>query len=412
MDQFAFHDIPNSIDYILETTSSSSLAYIGFSQGTAQAFATLSIHPPLNSKISLFIALAPAMSPAGLSNGLVNAFIKSSPNVIFLAFGRRSILSSATTWQNLLYPPIFIRIIDFSLSGLFGWKAQNISTDQKLAAYPHLYSYTSTKSVVHWFQIIRNNCFQMYDDDVQAPLSITASDRYYKVPKFPTRNIKTPIVLVYGGNDSLIDIEVMLKELPRHTVAKEIPHYEHLDFLWAHDVDKLVFPHVFTALEEYAGKPCGQRQGVAPHYSNLGREMQGSYSSEDENLVSPTAAADASISGTPCSTLRTNLARAKLGSTAPQASTPSLYTQPSNLSLRIQQTPTPRASPSPPLEQQPNMATQALLKQRHRREDSQSGSSVAGSDHSSTVRKVSQCGITLGASRATVGGISSGMESG
>lgn len=254
MDQFAFHDIPDSIDYILKTTSQPTLSYIGFSQGTAQAFATLSIHPALNDKVDVFVALAPAMSPAGLSSGVVNSLVKASPEVIFLAFGRRSILSSATMWQTILYPPIFTRLIDMSLSFLFGWTVRNISTHQKLAAYPHLYSYTSTKSVVHWFQIIRNKSFQMYDDDVQAPLSVGASDRYYKVAKFPTRNIKTPIVLMYGGSDSLVDIKVMLRELPRHTIAKEIPHFEHLDFLWAQEVDALVFPYVFAALEEYAGR--------------------------------------------------------------------------------------------------------------------------------------------------------------
>ena len=194
------------------------------------------------------------MSPAGLSNGIVDSLVKASPEVIFLAFGRRSILSSTTMWQALFYPPIFTRLIDMSLGFLFGWKARNISASQKLAAYPHLYSFTSTKSVVHWFQIIRNKCFQMYDDDVQAPLSLGASDRYYKVAKFPTRNIKTPIVLVYGGSDSLVDIKVMLKELPRHTIAKEIRHFEHLDFLWAEEVGLLVFPHVFSALEEHAGR--------------------------------------------------------------------------------------------------------------------------------------------------------------
>lgn len=254
MDQFAFHDIPDSIDYILATTSQPSLSYIGFSQGTAQAFATLSIHPTLNDRVDVFIALAPAMSPAGLYNSVVDALMKASPEVIFLAFGRRSILSSATMWQSILYPPIFVRIIDIALSFLFNWTGKNISAHQKLAAYPHLYSFTSTKSVVHWFQIIRNKSFQMYDDDVQAPLSLGASDRYYKVAKFPTRNIKTPIVLVYGGSDSLIDIKVMLQELPKHTVAKEVSHFEHLDFLWAQQVDTLVFPYVYDALEDYAGR--------------------------------------------------------------------------------------------------------------------------------------------------------------
>ncbi|KAM3083844.1 cholesterol esterase [Clarireedia jacksonii] len=251
MDEFAFHDIPDTIQYILETTSAPSLSYIGFSQGTAQAFATLAVHPKLNDQINVFIALAPAMSPAGLSNGIVDALVKASPQVLFLLFGRRSILSSATMWQSILYPPIFVRLIDMGLSFLFGWHAKNISTSQKLAAYPHLYSFTSTKSVVHWFQIIRTKSFQMYDDDVQPVISLGSVSKYTKVAKFPTRNIKTPIVLVYGGSDSLVDIDIMMKELPAHTMATEVPHYEHLDFLWGRGVDTLVFPHVFDALESF-----------------------------------------------------------------------------------------------------------------------------------------------------------------
>ncbi|KAH7091346.1 Alpha/Beta hydrolase protein [Paraphoma chrysanthemicola] len=252
MDQFAFHDIPDSIAYILQTTHQPSLSYIGFSQGTAQAFATLSIHPTLNDKVDVFIALAPAMSPKGVASGIVDSFVKASPDILYLAFGRKTILPSATMWQSILYPPIFVRLIDTSLRFLFGWTSVNISPHQKLAAYPHLYSYTSTKSVVHWFQIIRNGVFQMYDDESPSPLMSNRS-KYYKVAKFPTKNIKTPIVLVYGGSDSLVDINVMLKELPRHTIAKEIPHYEHLDFLWAQSVAELVFPHVFEALDEWAG---------------------------------------------------------------------------------------------------------------------------------------------------------------
>ncbi|PNS18043.1 hypothetical protein CAC42_4002 [Sphaceloma murrayae] len=255
IDQFAFHDIPDSINYILETTKQKSLSYIGFSQGTAQAFATLSIHPKLNEKVDVFIALAPAMAPPGLASGIVSSFVKTSPDILFLLFGRKAILSSTTMWESILYPALFCWFIDKSLDFLFGWKSKNMTAHQKLAAYPHLFSYTSTKSVVHWFQIIRNGTFQMYDDEVQRPLSSTS--KYYKVAKFPTRNIKTPIVLVYGGSDSLVDIKIMLGELPKHTEAVEVPHYEHLDFLWASDVHKQVFPHVMSALDFYAS-PTGK----------------------------------------------------------------------------------------------------------------------------------------------------------
>lgn len=155
IDDFAWHDIPNSIAYILSTTSAPSLSYIGFSQGTAQAFAALSIHPSLNRSINVFIALAPAMSPAGLSPPIVDGLMKASPTLLFLFFGRKSILSSAAMWQSILYPPIYAAVIDRCVGWLFGWHGMNISTEQKTGAYAHLYSTASVKSVVHWFQIMR-----------------------------------------------------------------------------------------------------------------------------------------------------------------------------------------------------------------------------------------------------------------
>ncbi len=184
MDQFAFHDIPDSISYVLSTTGQSSLSYIGFSQGTAQAFATLSIHPTLNDKVDVFIALAPAICPPGLRNGIVASLVKTSPQIIFLAFGRKSILSAANMWQAILYPPIFVRLIDMSLSFLFGWHTQNITPDQKLAAYPHLYSFASTKCVVHWFQIIRNGTSKCTTMKCKVRLTSAMADDIIKWPNF------------------------------------------------------------------------------------------------------------------------------------------------------------------------------------------------------------------------------------
>jgi lysosomal acid lipase/cholesteryl ester hydrolase len=301
MDQFAFHDIPDSINYILTTTGQPSLSYIGFSQGTAQAFATLSIHPTLNSKVDVFVALAPAMAPPGLASGVVSSLVKTNPEILFLLFGRRAILGSTTMWSALLYPAIFAWFIDKSLAFLFNWKMRNITPHQKLAAYPHLYSFTSTKSVVHWFQIIRNGTFQMFDDEVSTPLSLSQGSKYYKVAKFPTRNIRTPIVLVYGGSDSLVDIKLMLKELPRHTVAREIKKYEHLDLLWASDVNELVFPQVLEALEWYA-IPSDTKAGALGWRTerlNASSPFNGSQPprySEDESAMPPAGRVRASES--------------------------------------------------------------------------------------------------------------------
>ena len=254
MDEFAWHDIPDSIHHILGVTKVQSLSYIGFSQGTAQAFAALSIHPELNEKVNVFIALAPALSPPGLAQPLVDSLMKSSPTLLYLVFGRKSILSSATMWQSILYPPIFAWIIDTGVGVLFKWTGENISPLQKIAAYAHLYSFTSVKSVVHWFQIMRNATFQMYDDDTMwsgGPGAMKSRVSSYRPVRFPTRNIVTPVVLLWGDCDSLVHIETMLGQLPEHTVARQLRTYEHLDVIWGRDVDKDVIPVVSDVLERY-----------------------------------------------------------------------------------------------------------------------------------------------------------------
>ncbi|KAG8933996.1 hypothetical protein FRC01_005893 [Tulasnella sp. 417] len=251
IDEFCMHDIPNSIDYILETTQAPKLSYIGFSQGTAQAFAALSINPRLNQKVSVFVGLAPAMRPHGLSARFVDALMKASPTLVFLFFGRKAILPSTVFWQSILYPPIFVKIIDACLTFLFNWRGENIPISQKLAAYSHLYSYTSTKAVVHWFQIMRSGKFVMYDDHVQSPSTFVRTYAYAPA-RFPTKNIATPIVLLYGDCDTLIDIDTMLGELPSHTVAYPVPGHEHLDVLWGRDVGKLVIPRVLETLRMYS----------------------------------------------------------------------------------------------------------------------------------------------------------------
>lgn len=158
-------------------------------------------------------------------------------------------------WQSIIYPPIFASVIDTSLIWLFDWHSYNITTSQKIAAYAHLYSFASVKSVVHWFQIMRNGTFQMYDDDVLSPV-VRTSVSSYRPARFPTRNIASPIVLLWGDSDSLVDIETMTTQLPGHTFAKRLHGYEHLDILWGKNVHNDVIPEVLAALNRFALRPA------------------------------------------------------------------------------------------------------------------------------------------------------------
>jgi lysosomal acid lipase/cholesteryl ester hydrolase len=230
--------------------------------------------------VNVFVALAPAMTPPGLAPSIVDGLIKSSPTLIFLFFGRRSILSSTILWRDLLYAPIYTKVIDASIRWLFGWDGKNISAHQKMAAYSHLYSFASVKAVVHWFQIMRSEAFIMYDDDAAVAPSFPSSyyhhERHqhqpgspspspsrrltsYRPARFPTRNIGTPIVLLYGDRDGLVDVSVLEGELPEVGVEwVRLRGYEHLDVLWGSGVGKEVIPRVVEALEKWGREEDGE----------------------------------------------------------------------------------------------------------------------------------------------------------
>lgn len=245
----------------------------------------------------------------------------------------------------------------------------------------------------------------MFDDDVQAPLSVGASDRYYRVAKFPTRNIKTPIVLMYGGSDSLVDIRVMLKELPRHTVAKEVPHFEHLDFLWGQEVETLVFPHVFEALSEYAGRDHLKLPELT--YKSFGekRLALSRSSSYPEDDLSPNATSDKSDSNVEVNGVFARrdmpLAKASPRRFSPTASRNRRYVSPPSSSSTEQTSASMDGASDRRIAAQRKHRTSILGNSiKHTRRRSGSVSSTRSVD---SVKRFGEGGISIGASKATTG---------
>jgi lysosomal acid lipase/cholesteryl ester hydrolase len=244
IDDFAIFDIPDIIDYILDYTKLQKLTYIGFSQGTAQAFASISINPHLNKKIEQFIAISPATTPHGLNTNFLDVLLKSSPNLMYLLFSRKILMPSITFWRRIVYPSLFDLMIDWSNWLLFDWKSDNITKFQKISSFAHLYSTTSVKVVVHWFQIMKHKNFQMYHESSRFLSELNPTVYNLKL-------IQVPIHLIYGTIDSLVDIDIMRDQLPRATTTiQPVENHEHLDNLWGEDVYEVVFKHVLTYLGE------------------------------------------------------------------------------------------------------------------------------------------------------------------
>lgn len=62
IDDHVDYDLPCTVDYVLEQTGSSTLAYVGFSQGTTTMFGLMATQPKYNQIIRPYIAMAPIIS--------------------------------------------------------------------------------------------------------------------------------------------------------------------------------------------------------------------------------------------------------------------------------------------------------------------------------------------------------------
>ncbi|KAJ2827535.1 cholesterol esterase [Coemansia sp. 'formosensis'] len=304
IDEIANIDVPTTVSYILKETGAASLTYIGFSQGSAQMLMALSRNKELNSQVEHFIALAPASTPRGFHNSIVDYFIKATPHMLYLLFGRKRAMTLVYFWIGILPRDLYVAALDFSVNLLFGWTMRNLSQETKCITYWHLYSYTSVKAIVHWMQIIRCGELQMYDEDppvypllwssrsqmvapevveqsaysgvgrykdgpnanpalhdFSRPASIPVSNKGGRRRRrakgvlahwnntYPLKRITTRISLFHGGSDSLSSVDVLLEDLnvvPHETLC--FPHYEHMDFLWADTVGSLVYPKVLALM--------------------------------------------------------------------------------------------------------------------------------------------------------------------
>lgn len=284
LDEFALYDIPQSVDYVWRYYGGQhKLAYVGFSQGCSQLFASISLRPDLNEKLNLFVALLPAVVPRNLNHPIFRFLVKhTAQDAAWLhrIFGNRALLPLVAFWCHIMGPQLYERVVDVSLRYLFGWTCQNIGSSQKAACYPYMFSNTSVKALVHWFQIIHAGRFQMYDEtDIYSctGLSVSSSHlkkRSHKVTPFPvSHHLKVPTMMVYGDKDILVDIESTKKLVFGLAVTKSLvrevkcPGYEHMDTLWGDNVYEDVFCRVVAALEDIHRDDTVTLSGTPPQKS-------------------------------------------------------------------------------------------------------------------------------------------------
>mmetsp|Transcript_23478 Transcript_23478/g.67051 ORF Transcript_23478/g.67051 Transcript_23478/m.67051 type:complete len:494 (-) Transcript_23478:115-1596(-) len=254
--EMAEQDLPAEVDYILNHTGGSRLAYVGHSEGTTQAFAALAWNTDLASKISVFVALAPAVFVESVKVPFLRAGAALGLDKMVQALGDGVFYHTGQAANSIM--PVGCQALTSGCSALmevFAGRSEHLN-ESRIHVYATMFpAGTSTKNVRHWVTGLKKYAnFGRYDY-----LSPKDNFAHYGVPYAPEYNlsrITVPMALFSGGNDQLADpedVERLLLRLPPHLVFKfkQLPSYAHLDFILAHDANELLYPEVLAAIASH-----------------------------------------------------------------------------------------------------------------------------------------------------------------
>lgn len=194
----------------------------------------------------------------GIGNKFITSLIRLNPSLLYLLFGRRIFLSSTLFWKSAMPRKVFGQFLGAWMHWLFGWTLENIAEEDKGQLFSRLYTFTSVKMLVHWFQVIQAGRFQMFEECL-GPGTVSGRGSGHPAPRVPLDQIRTPLALIVGGRDTLCDEEYLVERVSLRIVgAERLPDYEHLDFIWADDVPKRITRPILALLANLRPRPKKQ----------------------------------------------------------------------------------------------------------------------------------------------------------
>ncbi|KAI7899403.1 Alpha/Beta hydrolase protein [Cokeromyces recurvatus] len=262
--ELGVYDFCAMIEYIKEYTGFSKVAYIGHSQGNAQAFIALKLCPDIKDSLSCFVALAPAV----FSGDLVKKFplcllINLSDWIYTLMFGKTSFLPIMKLVQTMIEPRIFSFLAYSMFSYLFNWWDNHWLRRRKVKYFQFTPRPVSARLISDWLAGWGRKGTLLYVADKEQEDDDTKKDTTKKVP----------LIVFYGTSDYLVNGERFVRTFPgyeNHGLGEQSPPvndsrplfsmlnlvqverlvgYEHMDTIWGHDNHKTTYPIILKNLK-------------------------------------------------------------------------------------------------------------------------------------------------------------------
>lgn len=253
-DEMIKYDMPAIISYILKKTNSSTVSYVGHSQGCQIMFGLLSTQAKYNALVKPFIALSPVTTVGNVKSPLKALADQTFMLKVFKMIGgpflpSSSLMRSLAARSNLLPSGLWCKNFTF----LFGYNKLDMA---RLPVYlTHTPSGTSTKNMLHFSQSVVSKKFRMYD--MGSAAGNQARYGSPEPPEYPLEKITCKSMAIFSSlNDWFCDVKDLDGLRTRLTVPLledyVVPdkEFNHLDFLWGTDVGQLVNRKVLELLDK------------------------------------------------------------------------------------------------------------------------------------------------------------------
>jgi len=258
-DESAKYDLPTMLNYVMETTGQEKIYYIGHSMGTTTYMAMNSMDASWADKVELATFLAPVAYVDHMKSP-IRLLAPFSGAIQWIAnhMGIGEFLPSNWLMDWIAdhvcgdnHLDIICTNIIFLLTG-YDKPQMNETMVSTIAS--HTPAGTSTYTVLQYAQEVKHKRFGGMDWGSKRKNQAHHGTNH--PPEYDLRNVNTKVALFWGDNDWLAaeaDLFQIFTKLPNVVQNYRVPWegWNHLDFLFAIDIDKLQNEPLVQLLELY-----------------------------------------------------------------------------------------------------------------------------------------------------------------
>lgn len=259
-DEIGRFDLPAMIDFSLAKTGQKDLYYVGHSQGTTSFFVMCSMKPEYNAKIRIMFALAPIAWMSNMVSPMIRLVAPGSPalgwalealgvgeflpNSQLLAVAGGILCKNRAVTQDICSNSLFL---------VCGFDVGQLNATMLPVIMGHSPAGSSVKQFLHYAQGLVSKDFRRYDFGYSKNMDVYGSR---VPPSYDMSKVTAPVSLFYSTNDWLshpTDVTTLSQKLGHlvdmHLVSN--PNFNHMDYMWAIDGDKLVYSRILKMIKQY-----------------------------------------------------------------------------------------------------------------------------------------------------------------